>query len=70
MKGYEWLRYNPRSILGDQMGLGKTAQIGQLLWAINYSDYLDSVVYPVLLVGPSILAYHWKDELKQFGFDV
>jgi SWI/SNF-related matrix-associated actin-dependent regulator 1 of chromatin subfamily A len=71
MEGADWLRYNPKSILGDSMGLGKTAQIGYVLWATTWSDDPNnSVVYPVLIVGPSILAYHWQDELKPLFLDV
>lgn len=70
VEGAEWLLRHPKSILGDSMGLGKTIQIGEVLCRLLCDNAQNDKVLPILIVGPSILAYHWQDELRGFDIDV
>lgn len=60
IEGVHRIRNNGgRLLLGDEQGLGKTAQ------AIGYMA-LNPECYPVLVVCPSVVKWNWFDEIKKF----
>eukprot|EP01130_Rhizamoeba_saxonica_P006254 TRINITY_DN2491_c0_g1_i1.p1 TRINITY_DN2491_c0_g1~~TRINITY_DN2491_c0_g1_i1.p1 ORF type:complete len:933 (-),score=166.71 TRINITY_DN2491_c0_g1_i1:826-3399(-) len=70
-EGVNWLaflyKYNLNGILCDDMGLGKTLQALCIMGSVyrNIGEYAN----PNLIVCPSTLVYHWKEEIKKFCDD-
>ena len=60
----EWISRNPNTIIGDQMGLGKTIEA---LAALH-----DQKAFPAVVVCPATLKYNWRDEIVKWlpGRDV
>jgi len=52
---YWMLKYNKHFILGDEMGLGKSVQIGAYLFFKN--------VFPALIICPASLKLNWEKEI-------
>lgn len=69
-EGVKWLsflnRFNLNGILADDMGLGKTVQT--LTFVLNEMSLRDDADDKVLILCPSSLSSHWRDEIKNvFG---
>lgn len=69
-EGIRWLsflnRFNLNGILADDMGLGKTVQT--LTFILNEMSLRDKIEDRVLILCPSSLSSHWRDEIKNvFG---
>lgn len=59
--GTEWLRVADGGLLGDDMGMGKTAQI---LAAVRALDSLGDDALPALVVCPNSVKTGWEKQLK------
>lgn len=57
--GAEWLSRTPHAILGDQMGLGKSAQVIRALDTLRYTR--------ALVICPASLKTNWVREFKKFS---
>ena len=56
--GAKFLRENPKSILGDDLGLGKTIEALAALHVAN--------AFPATVVAPASLQYNWIKEAKKW----
>jgi SNF2 family DNA or RNA helicase len=55
-----------KALLADEVGLGKTIEVGMILKEMHFRDTDDSV----LILTPAQLAKQWQDELlEKFGLD-
>lgn len=57
--GAEWLTKNPRALLSDEMGLGKSAQ------AIRACDMLG--LNDILIIAPASVVLNWRAEFEKFS---
>lgn len=64
--GAEYLAYGERAVLGDEPGLGKTAQAIAAVKAM-YDQGRD--VLPILVICPNSMKRTWEDELAQWWPD-
>jgi len=57
---------NGKALLADEVGLGKTIEVGMILKEMHYRETCDSV----LILTPAQLAKQWQGELlEKFGLD-
>ena len=78
MDGIKWLafldRYNLHGILCDDMGLGKTLQTITIVASSHYqTNFLTNPTHetgnsclPSLVICPSTVCGHWKEEIRKF----
>ena len=78
MEGIKWLaflnKYNLHGILCDDMGLGKTLQAITIIVSSHFNKRLrdnsfnaqSSARLPSLVICPSTVCFHWKEEIKKF----